>query len=59
TMADANINAPVVPVAAASPPTHSVQQFLPIIRFDKDKGYNCQLDEQRFYLTKATLRDAL
>ncbi|GJT74611.1 monodehydroascorbate reductase [Tanacetum coccineum] len=29
------------------------------IRFDKDKGYSCQLDEQRFYLTKATLRDAL
>ncbi|GJW78036.1 hypothetical protein Tco_0139718 [Tanacetum coccineum] len=29
------------------------------IRFDKDKGYNYQLDEQRFYLTKATLRDAL
>ncbi|GJR91036.1 hypothetical protein Tco_0215047 [Tanacetum coccineum] len=115
-MADANINAPVAPVVAASPPTHSdeqilprnkwvpvgksncfldvertqanpifkivvdilkntnffkaftasstilsiyIQQFWDIIRFDKDKGYNCQLDEQRFYLTKATLRDAL
>ncbi|GJX09117.1 hypothetical protein Tco_0198976, partial [Tanacetum coccineum] len=23
------------------------------------KGYSCQLDEQRFYLTKAPLRDAL
>ncbi|GJW80460.1 hypothetical protein Tco_0144435 [Tanacetum coccineum] len=116
TMADANINAPEVPVAADSPPTHSdeqilprnkwvpvgknncfldvertqanpifkiavdilkntnffkaftasstipsiyIQQFWDTIRFDKDKGYNCQLDEQRFYLTKATLRDAL
>ncbi|GJX99361.1 hypothetical protein Tco_0356380 [Tanacetum coccineum] len=116
TMADANINAPEVPVAAASPPTRSdeqilprnkwvpvgksncfldvertqanpifkiavdilkntnffkaftasstipsiyIQQFWDTIRFDKDKGYSCQLDEQRFYLTKATLRDAL
>ncbi|GJR60356.1 retrovirus-related pol polyprotein from transposon TNT 1-94 [Tanacetum coccineum] len=116
TMADANINAPEVPVVAASPPTRSdeqilprnkwvpvgksncfldvertqanpifkivvdilkntnffkaftasstipsiyIQQFWDTIRFDKDKGYNCQLDEQRFYLTKATLRDAL
>ncbi|GKB73080.1 hypothetical protein Tco_0934492, partial [Tanacetum coccineum] len=116
TMADANINAPEVPVAADSPPTRLdeqilprnkwvpvgksncfldvertqanpifkiavdilkntnffkaftasstipsiyIQQFWDTIRFDKDKGYNCQLDEQRFYLTKATLRDAL
>ncbi|GJZ23435.1 hypothetical protein Tco_0560894 [Tanacetum coccineum] len=116
TMADANINAHEVPVAAASPPTRSdeqilprnkwvpmgksnyfldvernqanpifkivvdilkntnffkaftassiipsiyIQQFWDTIRFDKDKGYNCQLDEQCFYLTKATLRDAL
>ncbi|GJT49971.1 hypothetical protein Tco_0976128 [Tanacetum coccineum] len=116
TMADANINAPEVPVAADSPPTRSdeqilprnkwvpvgksncfldvertqanpifkiavdilkntnffkaftasstipsiyIQQFWDTIRFDKDKGYSCQLDEQRFYLTKATLRDAL
>ncbi|GKE39214.1 hypothetical protein Tco_1462619, partial [Tanacetum coccineum] len=115
-MADANINAPEVPVAADSPPTRSdeqilprnkwvpvgksncfldvertqanpifkiavdilkntnffkaftasstiptiyIQQFWDTIRFDKDKGYSCQLDEQRFYLTKATLRDAL
>ncbi|GJY94781.1 hypothetical protein Tco_0511142 [Tanacetum coccineum] len=115
-MADANINAPEVPIAAASPPTRSdeqilprnkwvpvgksncfldvertqanpifkiavdilkntnffkaftasstipsiyIQQFWDTIRFDKDKGYSCQLDEQRFYLTKATLRDAL
>ncbi|GKB08879.1 hypothetical protein Tco_0837191 [Tanacetum coccineum] len=86
-MADANINAPEVPVAADSPPTRSdeqilpqvdilkntnffkaftasstipsiyIQQFWDTIRFDK--GYSCQLDEQRFYLTKATLRDAL
>ncbi|GJR67747.1 retrovirus-related pol polyprotein from transposon TNT 1-94 [Tanacetum coccineum] len=116
TMADANINAPEVPTAAASPPTRSdeqilprnkwvpvgksncfldvertqanpifkiavdilkntnffkaftasstipsiyIQQFWDTIRFDKDKGYSCQLDEQRFYLSKATLRDAL
>ncbi|GKE07664.1 hypothetical protein Tco_1399682 [Tanacetum coccineum] len=68
TMADANINAPKVPVATDSPPTRSDEQILPhnkwvpfwdTIRFDKDKGYSCQLDEQRFYLTKATLRDAL
>ncbi|GJW55307.1 hypothetical protein Tco_0099392 [Tanacetum coccineum] len=116
TMADANINAPKVPIAAASPPTRSdkqilhrnkwvlvgksncfldvertqanpifkivvdilkntnffnaftasstipsiyIQQFWDTIRFDKDKGYSSQLDEQRFYLTKATLRDAL
>ncbi|GKB64377.1 retrovirus-related pol polyprotein from transposon TNT 1-94 [Tanacetum coccineum] len=36
-----------------------IQQFWDTIRFDKDKGYSCQLDEQRFYLSKATLRDAL
>ncbi|GJW78034.1 retrovirus-related pol polyprotein from transposon TNT 1-94 [Tanacetum coccineum] len=36
-----------------------IQQFWDTIRFDKDKRYSCQLDEQRFYLTKATLRDAL
>ncbi|GJX90356.1 integrase, catalytic region, zinc finger, CCHC-type containing protein [Tanacetum coccineum] len=87
-MADANINAPKVPVAVASPPTRFDEQILPrnnwvpvgksncfldvertqanpifkiddTIRFDKDKGYSCQLDEQLFYLTKATLRDAL
>ncbi|GKE03556.1 hypothetical protein Tco_1395574, partial [Tanacetum coccineum] len=115
-MADANINAPEVPVAADSPPTRSdeqilprnkwvpvgksncfldvertqanpifkiavdilkntnffkaftasstiptiyIQQFWDTIRFDKDKGYSCQLDEQRFYLTKSTLREAL
>ncbi|GJY72187.1 hypothetical protein Tco_0475890 [Tanacetum coccineum] len=85
-MVDANINAPGVPVAAASLPTHSEEQILPhnkwvpvgktfiasstippiyiqqfwdSIRFDKDKGYSYQLDEQCFYLTKATLRDAL
>ncbi|GJU31461.1 integrase, catalytic region, zinc finger, CCHC-type containing protein [Tanacetum coccineum] len=67
-MSDANINAPEAPVAADFPPTRSDEQILPrdkwvpfwdTIRFDKDKGYSCQLDEQRFYLTKATLRDAL
>ncbi|GJZ98653.1 hypothetical protein Tco_0671106, partial [Tanacetum coccineum] len=36
-----------------------IQQFWDTIRFDKDNGYSCQLDEQRFCLTKATLRDAL
>ncbi|GJR26940.1 hypothetical protein Tco_1103172, partial [Tanacetum coccineum] len=88
TMADANINAPEVPVAADSPPTRSYEQILPLdilkntnffkdftasstiptiyiqqfwdtIRFDKDKGYSFQLDEQHFYLTKSTLREAL
>ncbi|GKB26545.1 retrovirus-related pol polyprotein from transposon TNT 1-94 [Tanacetum coccineum] len=116
TIADANINAPEVPVTADSPPTRSdeqilprnkwvpvgksncfldvertqanpilkiavdilkntnffkaftasstiptiyIQQFWDTIRFDKDKGYSCQLDEQRFYLTKSTLREAL
>ncbi|GJY55798.1 hypothetical protein Tco_0454913 [Tanacetum coccineum] len=88
TMADANIHAPNIPVAADSPPTCSDEQILPrnkwvpvgksncfldvertqanpifkiadTIRFDKDKGYSCQLDEQRFYLTKSSLRDAL
>ncbi|GJW92702.1 retrovirus-related pol polyprotein from transposon TNT 1-94 [Tanacetum coccineum] len=115
-MADANINALEVPVAADSPPTRSdeqilprnkrvpvgksncflgvertqanpifktavdilkntnffkaftasstiltiyIQQFWDTIKFDKDKGYSCQLDEQRFYLTKSTLREAL
>ncbi|GKA52950.1 hypothetical protein Tco_0746265 [Tanacetum coccineum] len=115
-MADVNINAPEIPIAADSPPTRSdeqilphnkwvpvgksncfldvertqanpifkiivdilkntnffkaftasstipsiyIQQFWDTIRFDKDKGYSCQLDEQRFYLTKSTLRDAL
>ncbi|GJV18008.1 hypothetical protein Tco_1363331 [Tanacetum coccineum] len=87
-MADANINAPEVPIAADSPPTRSDKQILPLdilkntnffkaftasstiptmyiqqfwdtIKFEKDKGYSCQLDEQRFYLTKSTLREAL
>ncbi|GJR62681.1 hypothetical protein Tco_1504843 [Tanacetum coccineum] len=89
-MADTNINAPEVPVAADSSPTRLDEQILPCnkwapvgksncfldvertqanpifkitfwdtIRFDKDKGYSCQLDEQRFYLTKSTKREAL
>ncbi|GKC11718.1 hypothetical protein Tco_1008500, partial [Tanacetum coccineum] len=45
--------------ASSTIPSIYIQQFWDTIRFDKDKGYNCQLDEQRFYLTKATLRDAL
>ncbi|GJS82392.1 hypothetical protein Tco_0748933 [Tanacetum coccineum] len=40
-------------------PTIYIQQFWDTIRFDKDKGYSCQLDEQRFYLTKSTLKEAL
>ncbi|GJS04737.1 copia protein [Tanacetum coccineum] len=116
TMDDANINAPEVPTAVASPPTRSdeqilphnkwvlvgksnffldvertqanpifkiamdilkntnffkaftasstipsiyIQQFWDTIIFNKDKGYSCQLDEQLFYLSKVTLRDAL
>ncbi|GKF75587.1 hypothetical protein Tco_0225031, partial [Tanacetum coccineum] len=115
-MADANINAPEVPVADASPPTRSdeqisprnkwvpvgksncfldvertqanpifkiaveilkntnffkaftasstipsiyIQQFRDTIKFDRDKGYSCQLDEQRFYLTKASFRNVV
>ncbi|GJT16563.1 hypothetical protein Tco_0875269 [Tanacetum coccineum] len=86
-MADANINALEVLVAANSPPTRSdeqiavdilkntnffkafttpstiptiyIQQFWDTIRFAKDKGYSCQLDEQCFYLTKSNLREAL
>ncbi|GJT67871.1 hypothetical protein Tco_1019351, partial [Tanacetum coccineum] len=45
--------------ASSTIPSIYIQQFWDTIRFDKDKGYNCQLDEQRFYLSKATLRDAL
>ncbi|GJV60708.1 hypothetical protein Tco_1466808 [Tanacetum coccineum] len=45
--------------ASSTIPSIYIQQFWDTIRFDKDKGYSCQLDEQRFYLTKATLRDEL
>ncbi|GKB82371.1 hypothetical protein Tco_0949266, partial [Tanacetum coccineum] len=45
--------------ASSSIPSIYIQQFWDTIIFDKDKGYSCQLDEQRFYLTNATLRDAL
>ncbi|GJT14902.1 hypothetical protein Tco_0873608 [Tanacetum coccineum] len=45
--------------ASSTIPSIYIQQFWDIIRFDKDKGYSCQLDEQRFYLSKAILRDAL
>ncbi|GKB59312.1 hypothetical protein Tco_0915498, partial [Tanacetum coccineum] len=44
--------------ASSTIPSIYIQQFWDTIRFDKDKGYNFQLDEQRFYLTKSTLRDA-
>ncbi|GJY92799.1 hypothetical protein Tco_0508581 [Tanacetum coccineum] len=53
TMVDVNVNAPKVPSAADAPPTRSDEQIMP------HKGYSCQLDEHRFSLTKATLRDAL
>ncbi|GJW78745.1 hypothetical protein Tco_0140427 [Tanacetum coccineum] len=74
TMADANINAPEVPVAADSPPTRSDEQILPrnkwvpvgkrncfldVERTQANPIFKIALDEQRFYLTKATLRDAL
>ncbi|GJU23987.1 hypothetical protein Tco_1162608 [Tanacetum coccineum] len=45
--------------ASSTIPSIYIQQFWNTIKFDKDKGYSCQLDEHRFYLTKATLRDAL
>ncbi|GKA06650.1 hypothetical protein Tco_0685874 [Tanacetum coccineum] len=45
--------------ASSTIPSIYIRQFWDTIRFDKDKGYSCQLDEQRFYLTKATLRGAL
>ncbi|GJV06734.1 retrovirus-related pol polyprotein from transposon TNT 1-94 [Tanacetum coccineum] len=64
TMADVNVNAPEVPSAADAPPTRSDEQILPRDKWvpvgkSNYKGYSCQLDEHRFYLTKATLRDAL
>ncbi|GJT01335.1 hypothetical protein Tco_0822504 [Tanacetum coccineum] len=40
-------------------PTIYIQQFWDTIRFAKDKGYSCQLDEQCFYLIKSNLREAL
>nr|GEV95170.1 reverse transcriptase domain-containing protein [Tanacetum cinerariifolium] len=47
TMADVNINAPA-------------GQFWDTVQYDKSAGcYRCQLDEQWFVLTKATLREAL
>ncbi|GJZ37883.1 hypothetical protein Tco_0584074 [Tanacetum coccineum] len=73
-MADANINAPEVLIAAASPPTWSNEQILPrnkwvpvgksncfldVERTQANPIFKIVLDEQRFYLTKATLRDAL
>ncbi|GJR50639.1 hypothetical protein Tco_1401160 [Tanacetum coccineum] len=45
--------------ASSTIPSIYIQQFWNTIKFDKDKGYSCQLDEHRFYLTNATLRDAL
>ncbi|GKB53982.1 hypothetical protein Tco_0904735 [Tanacetum coccineum] len=45
--------------ASSTIPSIYIQQFWNTIRFDKDKGYNSSVDEHRFYLTKATLRDAL
>ncbi|GJU22281.1 monodehydroascorbate reductase [Tanacetum coccineum] len=45
--------------ASSTIPSIYIQQFWDTIRFDKDKGYSFQLDEQPFYLTKATVRDAL
>ncbi|GJT17347.1 hypothetical protein Tco_0876053 [Tanacetum coccineum] len=47
------------PSASSTIPSFYIQQLWDTIRFDKDKGYDYQLDEQRFYLTKATLRYAL
>ncbi|GKB43838.1 hypothetical protein Tco_0888780 [Tanacetum coccineum] len=45
--------------ASSTIPSIYIQQFWDTIRFDKDKGYSYQLDEQCFYLSKAILRDAL
>ncbi|GKF24011.1 hypothetical protein Tco_0076333, partial [Tanacetum coccineum] len=74
TMADANINAPEVSVAADSPPTRSDEQifprnkwvpvgksncFLDVERTQANPIFKIALDEQHFYVTKATLRDAL
>ncbi|GJY29946.1 hypothetical protein Tco_0405713 [Tanacetum coccineum] len=74
-MADTNINAPEVPTAAASPSTRSDEQILPRNKWVPVGKSNCFLDveitqaipyssdmfldEQRFYLSKAILRDAL
>ncbi|GJV98212.1 hypothetical protein Tco_1553464 [Tanacetum coccineum] len=64
---DANFNDPEIQLTPTSsklsplpPPFHPfTSSSSGTHRFDKTKGYSCQLDEQRFYLTKATLRDAL
>ncbi|GKG36275.1 hypothetical protein Tco_0443953, partial [Tanacetum coccineum] len=36
--------------ASSTIPSIYIRQFWDTIRFDKDKGYSCQLDEQRFLL---------
>ncbi|GJX85019.1 hypothetical protein Tco_0335793 [Tanacetum coccineum] len=46
-MADANINAPEVPVAAASPPTRSDEQILPRNKWVPVGKSNCFLDVER------------
>ncbi|GJZ38576.1 hypothetical protein Tco_0585139, partial [Tanacetum coccineum] len=47
TMADANINAPEVPVAADSPPTRSDEQILPRNKWVPVGKSNCFLDVER------------
>ncbi|GJR84073.1 hypothetical protein Tco_0154858 [Tanacetum coccineum] len=47
TMADANNNAPEVPVAAASPPTRSDEQILPRNKWVPVGKSNCFLDVER------------
>ncbi|GKA70362.1 hypothetical protein Tco_0776426 [Tanacetum coccineum] len=47
TMTDANINAPEVPVAAASPPTRSDEQILPRNKWVPVGKSNCFLDVER------------
>ncbi|GKA98051.1 integrase, catalytic region, zinc finger, CCHC-type containing protein [Tanacetum coccineum] len=47
TMADANINAPEVPTAAASPPTRSDEQILPRNKWVSVGKRNCFLDVER------------
>ncbi|GKF72004.1 hypothetical protein Tco_0208118 [Tanacetum coccineum] len=47
-------------IASSIIPSIYIQQFWDTVRYDKTTGnYRCQLDEQRFYLTKYRLRDAL
>nr|GEX56141.1 hypothetical protein [Tanacetum cinerariifolium] len=47
-------------IASSTIPSIYIQQFWNTVQYDKKAGcYKCQLDEQWFFLTKDTLREAL